>query len=299
MSILSFAIFFVLPGDPAAAVLGAGERVVDQEQYARLREEMGLNRPLPVQYLAWLGDALRGDLGESLRTQRSVVETVWKRIPITLELTLISMTLAAVVGVSAGVAAAVKAGSVADHVGTFVSLAGVAMPSFWLGILLIYAFAIYLDLLPAAGYVPFTEDPVENLRHLILPALVVAPPATAMIMRQTRAALIEAMGHDYVTTARAKGLAPRRVITGHALRNAMLPVLTVIGLQIGDMFGGAVIAESIFAVPGVGGLLLDSITFRDFPVVQSLVLVLALVVLLVNLLADLLYGVLDPRIRYR
>lgn len=299
MSMISFGMFYVLPGDAAAAILGAGERVVDQEQYRRLREDLGLNRPLPVQYVAWLSDALRGDLGQSPRTHRGVAETVWQRVPITLELTLLSMVLATAIGVSAGVVAAVRAGSLTDQAGTFLSLAWVAMPSFWFGILLIYAFAIHLKLLPAAGYVRLSQDPIDNLRHMVLPALVIAPPAAAMIMRHTRGALLEVLHNDYVLTAHAKGLAPRRVVGSHALRNAMLPVLTILGLQTGDIFGGAVIAESIFAVPGVGGLLLDSIHFRDFPVMQALVLMVALVVLAINLLTDVLYGVLDPRIRYR
>lgn len=299
MSAVTFAIFFVLPGDPAAAILGAGERVVDPEQYQRLRQSMGLERPIHVQYASWLSNALQGDMGASLRTQRAVTEAIWQRIPITLELTLLAMGVAALIGVTAGIVTAIRAGSPIDHLGTLVSLAGVAMPNFWFGVLLIYAFSIYLDVLPAAGYVRFTQDPVDNLRHMVMPTLVVALPAAAAITRHTRSALLTVLRDDYVTTAHAKGLSPRRVIVRHALRNALLPILTVIGVQVGELFGGAIIAESIFGIPGIGGLLLESITFRDFPVVQSLVLLLAVVVLMINSLTDVFYAFLDPRIRFR
>lgn len=296
VTVISFALTFLLPGDPARLILG-DQMAADQDAYQAIRRELGLDRPVPVQYLDWLGQTLRGDLGTSTRDRLPVVDGILERLPVTLELSGLAMLLALAVALPAGIVSAVKPNSRWDIGCSFLSLWGVAIPHFWLGILLIYAFAVFGDLLPPSGYVPFAEDPVQNLKHMILPAVTLGTGLSAVIMRQVRSSLLEVLQQDYVTTARAKGLAARMVVVRHALKNALIPVVTVIGLQVGLLFGGAVITESIFSIPGLGRWAVDSILWRDFPVVQAVSLTMAVGVLFTNLATDVAYAFIDPRIQ--
>jgi peptide/nickel transport system permease protein len=297
VTLVAFAVTMLLPGDPALAILGV-EKARDEQAYRAMREELGLNRPLPVQYLSWLDRVARGDLGRSALNHQPVAQAIADRLPITLELGLLSMALSLVIALPLGVYAAVRHDTAADLIASLASLAGVAMPSFWLAMLMIYLFALDLGVLPASGFVPFFEDPGANLRHLILPVVVLGTEAAAGLTRQIRSAMLEVLGQDYVRTARAKGLPARGVVWRHALRNALIPVVTIIGLRVARLLGGATVVETVFAIPGLGRLAVESIFNRDFPVIQAIVLVAALAVLLVNLLTDLLYGYIDPRIRY-
>lgn len=298
VSVISFSLTFLLPGDPALLILG-DQMAANEEAYQAVRRELGLDRPVAIQYLDWLGQTLRGDLGTSTRDRLPVVEGILDRLPVTLELSFLSMLLALTIAVPAGIISAVKQNSRWDVGFSLFSLWGVAIPHFWLGILLIYLLAVYLKVLPPSGYVPFTEDPVANLKHMILPAITLGVGLSAVIMRQVRSSMLEVLQQDYIVTARAKGLTPRTVNLRHALKNGLIPVVTVIGLQVGLLFGGAVITESIFSIPGVGRWAVDSILWRDFPVVQAVSLVMAIGVLSTNLLTDMAYAVIDPRIHHR
>ena len=295
VSMISFALLFMLPGDPALLILG-DQQATNQVAYESLRRELGLDQPVPVQYLIWLGKVVRGDLGISTRDRQPVVEGLGDRLPVTLQLATLALVLAIVIALPAGIAAAVRPNSWWDRCLSVIALTGVAIPNFWLGILLIYGFAIFVKWLPPSGFVPFDVDPGTNLRHLILPAITLGAGIAAVLMRQTRSALLEVMQQDYIVCARAKGLAGRVVVLRHALRNALIPVITVIGLQIGLLFGGAVLTESIFSIPGIGRWAVDSITQRDFPVMQAVCLLMALGVLIANLLTDVVYAYIDPRI---
>jgi peptide/nickel transport system permease protein len=271
----------------------------DKAMYETMRKELGLDQPVPVQYAKWLGRVLRGDLGRSIRTREPALEGLLARFPVTLHLTVAAMVIALLIAVPVGIISAVKPNSTADRMGTLLAMSGVAVPDFWLGIMLIYVFAVWLKVMPPSGYVPFAQGAWPSVQSMLLPALSLGMALAAVIMRQLRSSLIEVMQQEYVTVARAKGLAERRVVGRHALKNALIPVVTVIGLQTGRLFGGAVVVETIFALPGLGRLAADSIFFRDFPMLQGVVLILALAVVLANLLTDLLYAFLDPRIRYR
>lgn len=297
LTVIAFGVTMLLPGDPALAILGV-QGAGDQEAYQALRNELGLNRPLPLQYLTWLGNVVTGDFGESAFNHQPVLDALGQRLPVTLELGLLSMALSIVISVPLGMLAAVRANSLTDLMVSIVSFAGLAMPSFWLAILAIYLFTDRLGWLPASGYVPFTQDPVANLQHILLPVVILGAEATAGLVRQVRAAMLEVLGQDYVRTGRAKGLHEVRVIGEHAFRNALIPVVTLIGLRVARLLGGTVVIENVFALPGIGRLAVDSIFNRDFPVLQAIVLMMAVAVLLFNLLVDLLYGILDPRVRY-
>jgi peptide/nickel transport system permease protein len=297
VSLVSFSIILFLPGDPALAILGP-ERAADKEAYARIRQDMGLDRPVPIQYLEWAGKAVRGDLGTSVRNQQPVLEGIKERLPVTILLGACAMILGLLIALPVGIISAVRPNSKADAIGTIFALSGVAVPHFWLGILLIFLFGVTLRWLPPSGFVSPTENPGESLRLLLMPAFTLATGIAAVIMRQVRSALIEVMQNDYITTARAKGLREAVVVNRHALKNALIPVITIIGLQTGRLLGGAVVVEQIFAIPGVGRLAIDSINYRDFPMVQGVILVLALAVLIANLVTDVLYAYIDPRIRY-
>ncbi len=298
VSIISFALLFLLPGDAARLILG-DQQAGNPEAYAAVRKEFGLDRPIPVQYLDWLGKTARGDLGKSTRDRQPVAEGMRDRIPVTLELAALAMLLALAVALPAGIISAIRPNSWWDRLLSILSLTGIAIPHFWLGILLIYGLAVFVRLLPPSGYVPFDENPGQNLSHLVLPAITLGLGIAAVIMRQTRSSLLEVMQQEYVVTARAKGLATRVVVVRHALKNALIPVVTVIGLQVGLLFGGAVITESIFSIPGLGRWAVDSILQRDFPVVQAVCLLMAFGVLFVNLATDFVYAFIDPRIRRR
>jgi peptide/nickel transport system permease protein len=287
----------LLPGDPALAFLGEAQ-AMDQVAYNAMRQELGLDQPIPVQYVLWLNRAVHGDLGTSIRTREPVVEAIRNRFPITLQLTVVAMAIALLVALPVGIVSAVRPNSWLDSIGTMLAMSGQAVPSFWLGIMLIVVFALWLGWLPPSGYTPPSVSLSTNLSMMLLPALALGVEQAAVVMRQVRSALIDVLHQEYVTTAWAKGLSERAVVNRHALKNALIPVVTIIGLQTGRLFGGAVVVETIFAMPGLGRLAADSIFFRDFPSLQGVVLVLALAVFCSNLLTDALYSYLDPRIRY-
>jgi peptide/nickel transport system permease protein len=297
VTVVVFAITMLLPGDPALAFLGEAN-MRDKVAYEAMRKELGLDRPLPVQYAIWLGKAVQGDLGRSVRTHEAVTAALAARLPVTIELAGVSLGIALLIAIPVGIVSATRPNSKLDTVATVMAVSGVALPEFFVGILLIYVFAVGLRLLPPSGYVPLAAGLWPNLKSIILPALSLGLALNAVTMRQVRASLIEVMGEDYITVARAKGVSEGAVIRVHALKNAMIPVITVIGLQVGRLFGGTVVVETIFAFPGMGRLAADSIFFRDFPALQGVVLVMALAVLVCNLLTDMLYAYVDPRIRY-
>lgn len=282
-----------LPGDPAVAM--SAESASPRALQA-IRVQYGLDKPLPVQYVNWIGHALRGDLGHSPKTGLSVAQTLVQRVPITLELTLLALLVAIVIGIPIGILAAVRRGTVADYVASTTALGGLSVPHFWLGILFILLFAVHLGWLPASGFVPLTS-PLQNLEHMLMPAVVLGIGLAAVVMRQMRSAMLESLGADYVRTARAKGLSERSVVGVHALRNSLVTVVTVVGLQLGALISGAVVTEQIFLIPGIGKLTIDSVFSRDYPSLQGVVLVTATGYILANLLVDLAYSVLNPRIR--
>jgi peptide/nickel transport system permease protein len=297
VSLASFALTYVLPGDPALALIGE-QNARDPVLYAQLRQDMGLDRPLLIQYVDWAGRLLRGDLGVSTATKQPVGTLLGQRVWPTLQLGVLGMGLSLLIAIPVGIVSATKPGSKLDIVGTVASMIATCIPHFWLGLLLILLFALWLRWLPPSGYVPPSQDLLGNLKLMVMPTLVVSGGTAAVMMRQVRSAMLEILGREYITTARSKGLTASRIIVGHALKNAMIPVLTVIGLQLGVLIGGAVVTESVFSIPGIGRLAADSIFNRDFPVLQAIVLVMAFAVLLANLLTDIAYAWLDPRIRY-
>jgi peptide/nickel transport system permease protein len=283
-----------LPGDPALALAGE-ER--DPTALAEVRAQYGLDQPILVQYWRWVTEVARGNLGESLRTGISVSETILSRVPVTLELALLSLLVAIVFGVGAGVLAAVRRGSWTEWLANLAALPGLSVPSFWLGIMLILVFAIILGWLPASGYVSPLTDPVGNLQRMVLPSLVLGAQFAAILMRQTRSAMLQSLGADYVRTARAKGLSERQVVFGHALRNSLITVLTLLGLRLGLLISGAIITEQVFVIPGFGRLLVEAVFTRDYPIIQGVALVSATAYIVANLAVDLLYSVANPRIR--
>ena len=278
----------LLPGDPAQIILG--EAVTSAQDLARLRRELGFDAPLHVQYARFLGRALSGDLGRSLQSRRPVLDEILAQLPSTVQLTLAGLALAVVVGVVLGVAAATHRGSWADTLCMLLALGGLALPAFWLGLMLIFFFALQLGWLPATGQ--------GGLARLVLPALTLGYGAAGVIARLVRSSMLEVLRIEYVTTARSKGLAERRVVYRHALRNALIPVITIVGLQFGALLGGTVVIETVFARQGIGRLLVGAILYKDFPLVQGIVLFTASAYVLVNLLVDLGYALTDPRIRY-
>jgi peptide/nickel transport system permease protein len=283
-----------LPGSAARAL--AGEES-DPETIAEVTAAYGLDQPIPVQYVRYMGKALTGDLGTSVRTGLPVSETIMHALPVTLELALLAMLVAILIGLSTGVIAAVRRRGPLEWGANSVALLGLSIPNFWFGQMGVLFFAIYLGALPASGFVPFLDDPVENLRRMIMPAVVLGTGLAALIMRQTRSAMLESLSADYVRTARAKGLPRRQVIVGHALRNSLIVVTTIVGLELGVLISGAVVTESIFVLPGFGRLTLDAVFTRDYSVIQGVVLFTATAYIVINLLVDLLYSVIDPRIR--
>jgi len=293
VSIIVFALINLIPGDPAQIFAGneAGRDVVEA-----LRKQMGLDKPMVVRYLIWLGRLLHGDLGKSVRDGRPVLATLLLKLPVTIELAIISLTVAWTIAVPAGVLAAWKRRSAVDYAATTVALAGISIPNFWLGIMLIYLFAVNLRWLPPSGYVEPWKEPLRSLTLMILPATVLGTALAALVMRLLRSSMLEVLGTEFIRTAQAKGLSDKVVIMKHALKNAMIPVATVMGLQLGGLLGGAVITEQIFAVPGIGRLAIESILTRDYPMVQGVVLCSAIAIVFVNFSVDILYSILDPRI---
>ncbi len=283
---LIFLIVRVAPGDPATVMLGPD---ADPEQIARLHEKLGLDQPMPAQYLSFLGDVVRLDFGDSHRLSRPAMDAVVERVPATVELTLAATAIAVVVGLTLGLLAGGRPGGVIDRVVSAATVALQSFPTFWVGIMLILVFALGLRLLPSAG--------VGTPAHMVLPAVTLSLPFTAIVARLTRSSVAEAMQEPYVQTARSKGLTEPQVLLGHALRNSLIPVVTIVGLQMGALMGGAVIVENVFAWPGLGSLVVDAVANRDYAVVQAVTLLIATIVMLLNLVADLVYTQLDPRIR--
>ncbi|MEE2880401.1 MAG: ABC transporter permease [Chloroflexota bacterium] len=287
-----------LSGDPVK-IMFARTPGFTQEMIENARRNLGLDQPLYVQYFTWISGVLQGDFGFSYLNKMPVSTILMQRLPASIELAVVSLFLAILVAIPGGIVTALKRGTVIDHVVTAIVTAGIAFPGFWLGILVVLLFAVRLNWLPSNGYVEFTRDPIGNLRFLILPALTMTIILAAPIMRFLRSSMLDVMGEDYILVARAKGLKERTVIYLHALKNALIPTITVIGMQFGTMIGGMVMIEWVFAWRGVGWLIVTSILKRDYMVVMGGVLVVATIFVLVNLVVDILYGVLDPRIRYK
>ncbi|MGN6551065.1 MAG: ABC transporter permease subunit [Pararhizobium sp.] len=316
VSLVAFSFIRLLPGDPV--LLLAGEHAMTPAQHAAAMHAFGFDRPLPVQYLDYLGGVLTGDFGHSVVTKRPVLDEFFSRFPATLELSICAMIIAVLLGIPAGVFAAVKRGSIFDQAVMGTALVGYSMPIFWWGPLLIILFAGILHWTPVSGRIDliYYFEPITGfmlidslfsdqagaftsaLSHLILPSIVLGTIPLAAIARQTRSAMLEVLGEDYVRTARAKGMPPRRVIGIHALRNAMIPVITTIGLQVGVLMAGAILTETIFSWPGIGKWMVDSVFRRDYPVIQGGLLIIAIIIMIVNLVVDLLYGLINPRIRH-
>jgi len=293
VSLVVFSFVHVLPGDPAVLFLG---EEATPETLAKFRTRLGFDRPLVTQYVEWLGRALRGDLGRSLRTNQPVTEAILQRLPVTLELLGAALAVSLAIAIPAGIVSAVKRNSGVDLASTVFALIGFSLPNFWLGLILIYVFALLLRWLPPSGFAPLPAL-ADNARSLILPALTLGTALAALITRQLRSGMLEVLRQDYVRTAQAKGLGQGVVVAKHALKNALIAVVTVIGLQIGGLLGNTIITESLFALPGVGRLMIDAVFSRDFFIVQGVVLFLAVGYVLSNLIVDILYSYLDPRIR--
>jgi peptide/nickel transport system permease protein len=295
VSILVFGLQQLMPGDPALVM--AGEQAGDPQVVAQIRAEMLLDRPIPEQYLHWVGNVLRGNLGFSWHTRQPVAHLIAQKLPVTAQLGVMAFVIAILIGVPTGVLAAVKRNGPLDYVANAIGLAGLSMPTFWLGIMLILLVSVDLGWLPPSGYVPLTEDVRQSLATTIMPAFVLGNALAAVLMRHTRSAMLQAMGADYVRTARAKGLGEGRVVLKHALRNAMTPVITLLALDFGTLLSGAVLTEQIFTIPGFGKLIVDSVFNRDYAVVQGVVLVTATTYISLNLLADIAYVLVNPRLR--
>jgi peptide/nickel transport system permease protein len=285
-----------LPGDPALALAGEDR---DPESLRAIREQYGLDDSLLVQFWQFVSHAVRGDLGTSIRTGESVTGMLRSALPVTLELSFLAIVIAGVIGIGAGVVAAVQRGRPAEWAANALALLGLSVPNFWLGLMAILYLSVAMGLFPASGFVPFFSNPVANLHHLVLPAFILGTGLAAVIMRQTRSSMLDALTADYIRTAEAKGLPPRAVVGRHALRNSLIVVVTIVGLQLGALISGAVVTERIFALPGFGKLTVDAVFQRDYPVIQAVVLVTATAYIVINLLVDLLYSVIDPRIRVR
>jgi len=296
VSILVFVIMHLIPGSFVDVLIGIGTDV-SPEQVARIEQRYGLDKPLPVQYLYWLGNVLRGDLGDSLRTGRPVRSEILSRLPVTLELTVLSTLFSLLFAIPAGVLSAVKQNTWLDFGARFLALIGLSIPNFLIATLLILFVSLYLPIFPTTGFVPLSQGIVDNLRSLLLPSFTLGMAMTASIMRMTRSSMLEQLRQDYTMVARSKGLSERTVIFRHVLRNSLIPVITVVGIRIGYLLGGTVIIEEIFSLPGVGRLALNAIYQRDYPTVQGTVLFIAFVFVLINMLTDLMYSLVDPRIR--
>jgi peptide/nickel transport system permease protein len=295
VTLVVFLMMRFIPGDPVTNMMG---EMYSEEDARQLRRELGLDQPLVVQYGKWLLFLLRGDWGRSILTNRPVLTDILYRLPVTLELIVLSMLVSLLIALPAGIIAAVRPNTWQDYSAMVVAMAGVSIPEFFLGVLLFLLFALVLGWLPVSGYVPVTDSAWQNLRHMVLPTIALGFPRAALLTRLVRASLLEVLKLEYVTTARAKGLGERPVVLKHALKNALIPTVTVAGLQVGFLIGGAIVVETVFAVPGIGSFGIDAIIKRDYPQVQAFVLVGALVFVAVNLLVDLLYAVIDPRIHY-
>ena len=295
VSLIVFSLIHMTPGDPALSMLG---EEASPQAVAALRAKLGLDQPIPIQYVKWLASVVRGDLGRSIRSNQPVSEAIFERLPVTLELAILAIVISLLISIPAGIIAAMRRNSALDASSTVVALLGVSLPNFFLAILLVYLFAVQLRWLPPFGFQPLSAGIGANLKAMILPAITLGTALAAIVTRQMRSSLLEVLEQDYIRTARAKGLTEARMVRFHALKNALMPVVTIVGLQIGGLLGGAIITEQIFVLPGIGRLLVDSIFQRDFPLVQGVVLFVSLAFLFSNLAVDLAYAYLDPRIRY-
>lgn len=294
MSIVVFLIIHLVPGDPARAILGLN---ATPELVARLHRQLGLDDSLVSQYGAWLGGVLTGDFGTDYSSSAPIGTLLSQRLPVTIELAVVALLMAVVIGVPLGVLAAVRRGRASDAAAQGVSMLGISVPDFWLGIILILLFALGFGVLPSSGWVPLSQDPGENLAHVALPALALSIGFAAVLIRITRAAMLDVLSQDYIRFCRAKGLRESKVVLKHGLRNAAIPITTVIGMQAGYLLGGAIVIEQVFSLPGVGRLVLDGVLQRNYPVVQASVLVIGVMFIAVNLIADVFYSVLNPRLR--
>lgn len=295
VSMLIFGLQQLLPGDPAKILAGEEQ---DPTVVAYLTKKLHLDEPLPVRYAYWVGGVLKGDLGESVRTQQPVLQLIVQKLPVTIELAVLAMAIALVIGIPAGIVSAVGRGGFWDYLANVFALWGLSTPNFWLGILLIMLFSVHLGWLPASGYVSPFEDLGANLKAMIMPAFVLGNAIAAVLMRHTRSAMLQVLSADYVRTARAKGLNERTVVIKHALRNALTPIITLGALELGTLLSGAVLTEQVFTIPGFGKLIVDSVFNRDYLVVQGVVLVTATAYMTLNLLADLAYFLVNPRLRH-
>jgi peptide/nickel transport system permease protein len=294
ISILVFAINYLIPGDPALIMAGSE---ATPEVVASLRQQWGLDQPVYIRYLAWLGNMLTGNLGDSYFSRQTVTQLVGNALPVTVELAILSLLVAVLIAVPTGIVSAVKAGSWFDLAAAAFAFIGLSIPSFWLGIVLIYIFAVYLQVLPAGGFTPLSNGIGANLQSMILPAIALGTFASTQLMRYLRASLLDVLHADYIRTARAKGLREQSVLLAHAVRNALIPFTTVLGVQMGYLLGGTVIAESVFALPGIGRLVLTAVLNRDYQVATGIIFLIAASFVLINLVVDLLYPALDPRVR--
>ncbi|WP_411840465.1 ABC transporter permease [Paracoccus sp. ME4] len=294
VSMLVFGLQMLLPGDPVLAMAGE-ER--DPETLARIREQLNLDDPVPIQYLHWLGGVLTGDFGTSLRTGEPVAQLILQKLPVTIQLAVMAMIFAALIGIPAGIIAAIRKGGVMDWTANIVALSGLSIPNFWLGIMLILLVSVNLGWLPASGYESIFVDPVRSLETMVMPAFVLGTGLAATLMRHTRSSMLGVLSADYIRTARAKGLTGRQVVLKHSFRNALLPVITLSALLFGELLAGAVLTEQIFTIPGFGKLIVDAVFNRDYAVVQGVVLCTAVGFLLMNLIADVLSVMLNPRMR--
>lgn len=296
VSLISFTLSMVLPGDPSLSIVGS--EGASEAMVQNLRQELGLDQPIVVQYFKWLGAIVSGDFGISIRTRVHVLTLFGQRLPMTLELLAFGILFALLVAVPMGIFSALRPNTWVDTAGTVIAVSGVAMPQFFLGMILILVFSIWLGWLPSSGYVSPTDNLVANIKGMILPAIALGAVVAAEIMRQLRSSMLEVLNEEYIQTARAKGVSEFKVIIFHALRNALIPVVTLLGMRIGRLIGGIVIIEVVFSLPGIGRLLMNAVLFNDFPVLQTGVLLVALAVTFLNLLADVSYSFLDPRIRH-
>ncbi len=294
VTLIIFALINLIPGDAARLFLG---EEATPDALAALRHQLGLDQPIHVQYLRWVGGMLQGDFGHSVKDNRPVFATLLQKLPVTGELTVAALIVAWTIAIPAGILAAWRQRTAADYGASAAALVGLSIPNFWFGIMLIYLFAVKLHWLPASGFVPFAEDPGRNLRGILMPALVLGTILSAVVMRQLRSSMVEVLSADFVRTARAKGLGAWIVLVRHALRNAVIPVLTVMGIQMGTLLGGAVVTETIFAVPGLGQLAINSIYTRDYAMLEGVVMFSALAILVINLGVDIVYSLVDPRIK--
>ena len=295
VSLCTFVLIWLVPGDVASQLADPG---ASTEELKRIRERLNLDQPWHIQLFSWYGNLLRGDLGQSFLLNRSVTDAILERLPVTLSLTLLALAIAVTLGVGAGIVAAVKHGSWADQSIMTLALIGLSIPDFWLGLVGIYVFAVALGWLPSGGFVPFSQDPIGWARSMALPAVTLGVTQVGLIARITRSSMLEVLGQDYVRTARAKGVPTFKVIVKHAFTNALIPVITVIGVIVGVLLGGAVVIEQVFSLPGVGRLIIGAVLRRDYPVIQGGLLLLAFIYVFVNIVVDLLYAYVDPRVRY-